>query len=164
MGCAWIFVGSDYFVGYEEGYEPWTLANDDFTSMSHLQLVVFANYWICTVITTVGYGDYSGGTTLEYQFTTAVEFLGFAIFAMLQIAVVQIVTLNSRNSDSYMTNIEMEMLAWFNRLENSTGMGINYMPSDLNEIMKQLIIWSCSHDHKTIIHEYGFFSILPPKM
>ena len=83
LGCAWIFVGSAYFLDYEEGYLPWTLANDDFANMTNLQMLVFSNYWICTVITTVGYGDYYGGNTLEYQFTTAVEFLGFVIFAML---------------------------------------------------------------------------------
>ncbi len=55
--------------------------------MSKLDLMVFANYWVCTVITTVGYGDYTGSTSLEYSFTFMIEFLGFVIFSVLQIAV-----------------------------------------------------------------------------
>lgn len=45
--------------------------------------MIYATYWVCTVITTVGYGDYTGNTTLEYEFTFAIEFLGFIIFAIL---------------------------------------------------------------------------------
>lgn len=83
LACIWLFIGSDYFLNHEEGYLPWRLANADFSGMERHQLLIFANYWICTAVTTVGYGDYSGGTTLEYQFVTLVEFLGFILFAAL---------------------------------------------------------------------------------
>ena len=66
LAVIWIFIGSDYFVGYEDGYTPWTLENEDFKDYSDFQLLIFSIYWVCTVITTVGYGDYSGGTTVEY--------------------------------------------------------------------------------------------------
>ena len=56
-----------------------------------MQLLIFSNYWVCTVITTVGYGDYYGSTTLEYSVSLMIEFLGFVIFAVLQIAVFKIV-------------------------------------------------------------------------
>ena len=36
LGCFWIFVGSNYFVDYEEGHVPWTLANDDFKDIDHI--------------------------------------------------------------------------------------------------------------------------------
>ncbi len=39
------------------------------------------------MITTVGYGDYTGSTSIEYCFTMGIEFLGFVIFSVLQIAV-----------------------------------------------------------------------------
>jgi hypothetical protein len=41
------------------------IENSDFHGMNEWQLYVFALYWICTVISTVGYGDYSGGTPTE---------------------------------------------------------------------------------------------------
>ena len=50
-------------------------------------MIIFADYWVATVITTVGYGDYTGGTSIEYAFTFGIEFFGFVIFASLQIAI-----------------------------------------------------------------------------
>ena len=40
-------------------------------------------YWVTTVITTVGYGDYSGGTSAEYILTFGFEFFGIIVFSML---------------------------------------------------------------------------------
>lgn len=87
LGNCFVFVGSDYFADTEPGRLPWTMANEDFHGMSNMGLIIFANYWVCTVITTVGYGDYTGSTTLEYYFTICVAFFGFVIFSVLQIAV-----------------------------------------------------------------------------
>ena len=83
LGCIWIFIGSDYFIDFEEGHLPWTLANDDFKDMSQIQLFIYSTYWVCTVVTTVGYGDYTGGTTIEYVFSFAIEFFGFVIFSLI---------------------------------------------------------------------------------
>ena len=57
--------------------------------MGEVELMIFSDYWVCTVITTVGYGDYSGGTSIEYSFTMAIEFFGFVIFASLQISIIK---------------------------------------------------------------------------
>ena len=62
------------------------IANEDFHDMSPVELVIFADYWVSTVITTVGYGDYTGSTSIEYGFTFFIEFFGFIIFAALNIA------------------------------------------------------------------------------
>lgn len=83
LGCLFIYIGSERYNDYEVGAVPWILANEDFHGMSDLSLIVFADYWVCTVITTVGYGDYSGGTSIEYMFSIAIEFFGFVIFATL---------------------------------------------------------------------------------
>ena len=55
--------------------------------MDGFQLYVFSTYWVCTVITTVGYGDYTGGTTREYAVTLFLEFFGLLVFTTLQMAV-----------------------------------------------------------------------------
>ncbi len=83
LGCAWIYVGSDRFTETEKDHVPWTIANADFHGMSQIDKIIFANYWVCTVITTVGYGDYTGSTSIEYCYTMAIEFLGFVIFSVL---------------------------------------------------------------------------------
>ena len=67
LSCLWIYIGGPAFNDYEEGYLPWQLADEDFHGMTNYELYVFSTYWVCTVITTVGYGDYAGGTTLEYE-------------------------------------------------------------------------------------------------
>ena len=83
LSCLWIYVGSPAFKDYEANLLPWQLANEDFIGMSHYEIYVFSTYWVCTVITTVGYGDYSGGTTLEYQVTLFLELFGLVVFTAL---------------------------------------------------------------------------------
>ena len=81
--------------------------------------MIFATYWVCTVITTVGYGDYFGTTTLELQFTILLEFLGFVIFSVLQIGVLQIV--NAEQSfDSQISETDFNVINWLMTLENSS--------------------------------------------
>ena len=70
---------------------PWQVANEDFIDYSKYQIYIFSVYWVCTVVTTVGYGDYSGGTSLEYIVTIALEFCGMVVFALLQVSVNTIV-------------------------------------------------------------------------
>ena len=65
-----------------------------------MQLFIYATYWVCTVITTVGYGDYTGGTTLEYITSFGIEFFGFVIFALIQFAILEIASANHTH-DSY---------------------------------------------------------------
>lgn len=55
-------------------------------------MYIFSTYWVCTVITTVGYGDYSGGTTAEYEVTLFLEFFGLIVFTILQMAVTRVTT------------------------------------------------------------------------
>jgi len=69
LSCLWLFIGGADYMDYEEGFLPWRYANEDFHHMDYYQLYVFSTYWVFTVITTVGYGDYAGGTTLEYEVT-----------------------------------------------------------------------------------------------
>jgi hypothetical protein len=40
-------------------------------------------YWLFTILATVGYGDFTGGTTAEYLVTIAIEFMGIIVFAFL---------------------------------------------------------------------------------
>ena len=87
LACLWIYIGSASFIDFEEGYVPWILDGDDFKEMTLIQLLIYSTYWVCTVITTVGYGDYTGSTTLEYIFSFAIMFFGFVIFSIIEIAV-----------------------------------------------------------------------------
>ena len=91
LAVIWIWLGSISFENYEEGRLPWQMANDDFAGNSKYQIYVFSVYWVCTVVTTVGYGDYYGQTTIELQYTIFLEFFGLVVFTVLQVAVLQVV-------------------------------------------------------------------------
>ena len=60
------------------------------------------------MITTVGFGDYSGGTTLEYCYTICLEFFGMLLFASIQIAVQQVVK-HDPKYDHYVTEIDQRI-------------------------------------------------------
>ena len=83
LAITFLWIGSDAFRDYEARYLPWQLAISDFEGYSSYKLYIFSVYWVCTVITTVGYGDYAGGTTLELLFTIVLEFLGLVVFSVL---------------------------------------------------------------------------------
>lgn len=68
------------------------------------------------MITTVGYGDYTGSTTIEYAFSLAIEFIGFIIFAVLQIQMLDL--LDSEYSlEEYANELDFEALGWLNLVE-----------------------------------------------
>lgn len=130
--------------------------------MSNLELMIFADYWVCTVVTTVGYGDYSGGTSIEYVFTFAIEFFGFVIFAALQIAILQILRIES-NFGSFISNRDFEVLTWLRRIEQSaTPEGNQDMPHDIYLDMKNHMYQAYRHNYD-LITEYGFYHQLPTK-
>lgn len=83
LACIWIYVGGAEFMDSEEDHLPWQYANADFIGYNNYQIYVFSTYWVFTVITTVGYGDYTPGTTIEYVFVLLLELIGIAVFSVL---------------------------------------------------------------------------------
>lgn len=118
LAIVWVWIGSKDFVGFEEDHDPWQLANEDFKDYSRWQIYVFSVYWVCTVVTTVGYGDYSGGTTLEYCYTMALEFFGLVVFSVLQVAVRQVVN-HDATFEKYISEIDEKITIWLNDLEKA---------------------------------------------
>ena len=164
LGCLWIYIGSSSFEDYEVDHEPWILANDDLKEMSKPQLFVFSTYWICTVITTVGYGDYSGGTSLEYLFTLGVELFGFIIFAALEIAVLKLVGITG-SAKQHILQMEMEAdvqaLLWLRKLELA-NYGQSIPPKLLREVKHSLS--DAQHNDINLIQEGGFYDLLKPQL
>ena len=64
---------------------PWLEKKPELQAVQRAYVFVF--YWLFTIITTVGYGDFSGGTTTEYLVTIVVEFIGIIVFAVLALLV-----------------------------------------------------------------------------
>ena len=105
LSCIWIYVGGADFMDSEEGHLPWQYANIDFIGMNNYQIYVFSTYWVFTVITTVGYGDYTPGTTNEYIFVLFLELIGIAVFSVLQISVTRVLR-KGYNFDAYLNEKE----------------------------------------------------------
>ena len=82
--CAWIALGTR-----EEGWITILQAESSgdlqFQIYGPWQIYVFASYWVYTVLTTVGYGDYSGYNSQEYVFTILLEFSGLILFSLLSV-------------------------------------------------------------------------------
>ena len=114
---------------------------------------------MCTVITTVGYGDYTGSTTLEYQFTFTIEFLGFVVFSALQIAVLGIVKVDGSFRGQILQK-DFMALQWFKTLEKSK---LGSLPSDIYNDMSEILYRSCRRDFDLIL-THGFYNQITPKM
>jgi hypothetical protein len=67
IACGWLWIGLQDF---ERG---WIFVNDFASHKDIYNLYVFSFYWIVETITTVGYGDYTGGYDLEYLYSMFVE-------------------------------------------------------------------------------------------
>ena len=119
LSSLWIYIGGPAYLHEEPGYLPWQFANEDFLDMDYAQLYIFSTYWVCTVITTVGYGDYSGGTTIEYQVTLFFEVFGLVIFSMLQISVTRVID-NQYSYTYYIQEKEREIDMWLLSMEKSS--------------------------------------------
>ena len=55
-------------------------------------MYIFSLYWVFTVLTTVGYGDYAGSNSAEFMFSIALEFCGLTFFALLTGLITPLVT------------------------------------------------------------------------
>lgn len=161
LAVAWLFVGSEYFNDYEPGYSPWQISNSDFEGYSSTKLYVFSAYWVCTVVTTVGYGDYSGGTTLEYLFTIGLEFMGLAVFSVLQVAVLQVVQTDSSYRGFFINKTD-ELNSWLMVLEKSNFP--KSIPADLYQEIKHCLHCSFESDFNMIIEEFDFYQKLSPAL
>ena len=111
LAVFWIWIGSYRFIGYEEGLDPWQLANEDFHDFSKYQLYVFSAYWVCTTISTVGYGDYAGGTTLEYIVSLGLEFFGLVVFSLLEVTVTTVINYDI-SYDTFKMIKDQRILQW----------------------------------------------------
>ena len=95
---------------------------------------IFAFYWIFEVITTVGYGDYTGHTSNEYIFSICLEFLGLTFFSFLMGSINGIFN-TSDNFDDLIEDKLDSLDMWINKIEKSNK-PFHIQPSLYNDIRK----------------------------
>lgn len=107
----------------ERCYQSWIYAtgpkvDGGFSDVGFGTRYIFSYYWIFEVVTTVGYGDYSGGTTNEWIFSIFLEFLGLTFFAILMGQIGQIFDVSNIDDMIEVKYDELDM--WIRKIETSS--------------------------------------------
>jgi len=162
-GCIWIHLGGQYDckldrrLGWDENTNlkencvtSWIYANDFELKSNHTQYI-FAFYWIFEVITTVGYGDYSGKTNQEYIFSIALEFIGLTFFSFLMGSINSIFN----TTDSFEALIEEKLDSldmWIKKIEKSNK-PYHIQPTLYNDI-RRYVEQAFLYDFNLVIEEF----------
>jgi hypothetical protein len=123
MAIIWIRVGMDdtdenAWVNTFIGELKDSLGDDSIKPYDYFGTIyVSAFYFILTTITTVGYGDISGGTTNEYLYSMIVEFVGLTFFSFLT-GTISVMFTGNQSFESLMNARLEELDLWLLRLEN----------------------------------------------
>ena len=128
---------ADHYV-YPNGescIQSWIYANgfDQGTNQQFSQYI-FAFYWIFEVITTVGYGDYSGKTSNEYIFSIILEFLGLTFFSFLMGSINGIFSASDNFEDLIEEKLD-SLDMWIKKIEKSNK-PFHIQPTLYNDIRK----------------------------
>jgi hypothetical protein len=123
MACIWIYLGhlhpcTDAAGKTKSGCTQSWVYKNGFANMPDHTKFIFAFYWIFEVITTVGYGDYTGATQGEYIFSILAEFIGLTFFSFFMGTITTIFSI----SDSFEDLIEHKLDSldmWIKKIEKS---------------------------------------------
>lgn len=86
MACLWILIGYTDDDGWVNNFiNSIPVPPGEIITRKQYWSDIYANafYFILTTITTVGYGDLGGSTTIELLFSMIVEFVGLTFFSFL---------------------------------------------------------------------------------
>jgi hypothetical protein len=108
-----------------------------------------------TTLTTVGYGDIKGYTSVEYGFTMAVEFIGILVFSILM-GFVNDVIVGGGSDDSSAETLQESVDMWLVKLDNSRMS--KQLPTVLYEKIKVYISEAIIFDHKKILFGFEFLN------
>mmetsp|Transcript_393 Transcript_393/g.765 ORF Transcript_393/g.765 Transcript_393/m.765 type:complete len:733 (-) Transcript_393:49-2247(-) len=140
--------------------QSWVYAAGFYDRPYHTQYI-FAFYWIFEVITTVGYGDYSGSTSGEYIFSIALEFMGLTFFSFLMGSINGIFN-TSDNFDDLIEEKLDSLDMWIKKIEKSNK-PFHIQPTLYNDIRKY-VEQAFLYDFNLVIEEFQFYQQITPKM
>ena len=125
------------------------------------QIYVNSFYFILTTITTVGYGDIGGTTTVELLFSMGVEFVGLTFFSFLT-GTISVMFSGDQSFES-LINARLEQLdLWLLRLESCNKE--EKIPNRMYHQIKEFIQDAFVHDYNLIIEEFNFYNELPAQI
>ena len=148
--CLWTWLGTKQFLS--DPNAPWLLKNPQLGSGG--DLYIFILYWVFTIITTVGYGDFTGGTAGEYLVTISIEFAGIICFTVL-------IMLVNKLADSRLTYEKFvfdkftELDEWIIKVEHCNK-SLSLEPSLMVAVRKNLED-AYEYDFNVILEEFDFY-------
>ena len=159
--CCWLFLGGRFSCIDPETNlkvstpctESWIYANS-FSDKPYHTRYIFSFYWIFEVITTVGYGDYSGATSEEYIFSIVLEFLGLTFFSFLMGSINGIFN-TSDNFDDLIEEKLDSLDMWIKKIEKSNK-PFHIQPTLYNDIRKY-VEQAFLYDFNLVIEEFQFY-------
>ena len=157
--CIWISLGyqseclPEQIKDDEECVVSWIYDNGFAGSPIH-SIYIFAFYWIFEVITTVGYGDYSGKTSAEYVFSIILEFLGLTFFSFLMGSINDIFD-TADNFDDLIEEKLDQLDMWIKKIEKSNK-PFHIQPILYNDIRKY-VEQAFMYDFNLVIEEFSFY-------
>jgi hypothetical protein len=173
LACTWLILGFQFPCDGTPGNEEvdadgkacqksWIYENNfNLGSNQEFSQYIFAFYWIFEVITTVGYGDFTGKTSHEYIFSIVLEFFGLTFFSFLMGSI----NLIFSASDNFEELIEEKLDSldmWIKKIEKSNR-PLHIQPTLYNDIRKY-VEQAFQFDFNLVIEDFPFYQQMTPKM
>ena len=118
---------------------------------------MFSLYWVFTVLTTVGYGDFTGGEIPEFLYTMVLEFAGITFFATLTGLLTSLVTTGG-DYEEMVTDKREETDIWVMKLQKARdSSGKVYMPAKMYRDISLFIDDAFTYDFNMLVEDYIFF-------
>jgi len=164
--CLWIALGTkeDGWLTKLQNVPLDDGGDENFSKYGPEEIYVFSLYWVFTVLTTVGYGDYAGLNANEYCFSIGLEFCGLTFFALLTGLIAPLVT-PEKDYQGMLMEKTGDLDIWIKKLqEANSSICNNYLPASLYLNISETVQEAFKNDHNLIIEQFGFFQQLSPKM
>ena len=159
--CFLIFLGLQ-----EDGFMTELIENDTdgvWSGYGPSEIYIFSIYWILTVVTTVGYGDFTGQNNKEMLYSILLEFGGLLLFSTLTGILVELVQIGGNFKDllaDYMFNANV----WVLKLEKANDKKREtFMPAPLYKQVTEDIEQAFERDFNLIIEQAEFYQQLKPQ-
>ena len=108
-------------------------------------------------MTTVGYGDFTGGELPEYIYTMFLEFAGISFFAALTGLLTSLVT-TGRSYEQMVSDKTEETNLWILKLQKAReSSGTISMPARMYRDIHLLVEDAFSYDFNMLVEDYSFY-------
>lgn len=148
----WLYAGVNKLMG--DPSLPWCEADPIIRAYNNQEKYILTLYWIFTLTTTVGYGDFVGATKGEYLISVFFEYCGILIFSMISFLVVRVIS-NNFNFSVYVSEKFTQYEHWLSQLEKSNN-SYSIQPDLLLKIRKNLED-AFLYDFNLIIEEFAIY-------